>query len=110
MTDPTATWREAMGSTSAQLRATQAAFAASQQDLTAARGTIVDLLYILDAFQVESGADRNASYETGIEAVRQLHADLAQAQRERDGARAAADELGKQRDQARAERDERRQP
>ena len=46
--------------------------AALADELTAARGRIVDLLYIIDAFQVESGADRNAAYQTGIEAVRQL--------------------------------------
>lgn len=64
------------GSTSAQLRQTQEALAASQADLTETRGTVVDLLYIIDAFQIESGADRNASYETGIEAVREMRATI----------------------------------
>lgn len=48
----------------------------ARAEVTAARGRIVDLLYIIDAFQIESGADRNASYETGIAAVRQLRAAL----------------------------------
>lgn len=94
MTDPsTETWRAALAhttvtnssvsqSTSARLRETQAALAASQQDLTRARGRVVDLLYIIDAFQVESGADRNASYATGIEAVRKLRQDLAEARQQ----------------------------
>jgi hypothetical protein len=74
-----------LDSVKAELAATKAALAASQQDLTGARGQIVDLLYILDAFQIESGADRNAALQTGIEAVRQLR-------RERDEAvRRAAD-------------------
>jgi chromosome segregation ATPase len=71
-TDPAvATWRTAMlgQSTSAQLRETQAALAASQADLTSAL------------------------------------ADLEIAERERDGARAAAEEFWRQRDKARAERD-----
>jgi exonuclease VII small subunit len=58
------------------------ALAASQQDLTRARGQVVDLLYIIDAFQIESGADRNASYATGIEAVRKLRQDLAEARQQ----------------------------
>jgi septal ring factor EnvC (AmiA/AmiB activator) len=65
-------------STSARLRHVQEALAASQQDLTATRGQVVDLLYILDAFQIESGADRNAALQTGIDAVRQTRAELEQ--------------------------------
>jgi hypothetical protein len=95
MSDPaTAEWREAMGaSTSAKLRQTQQDLAASQADLTATRGTVVDLLYIIDAFQIESGADRNASAQTGIEAVRRLRG-------ERDEARAQAALYLAQRDDA----------
>lgn len=57
---------------------TQQALAASQQDLTTTRGAVVDLLGILDTFQVASGADRNASLQTGIDAVRQTRTELEQ--------------------------------
>jgi hypothetical protein len=81
VSDPsTETWRAALGqSTSAQLRQTQAALAKSQADLTSKYATIVELLAIIDAFQVESGADRNACSATGIEAVRRMREDLAAA-------------------------------
>jgi septal ring factor EnvC (AmiA/AmiB activator) len=70
-------WRAALGqSTSAQLRETQAALAASQADLTSAR-----------------------------ESNEELRAELEIAERERDGARAAAEEFWRQRDKARTERD-----
>lgn len=60
----------------------------ARAELTAARGRIVDLLYIIDAFQIESGADRNASYETGIAAVRQLRSELDTARAELEQLRA----------------------
>lgn len=65
----------------------QQSLAASQADLTSTRGRVVDLLYIIDAFQIESGADREASYATGIEAVRRMRADLTRAEWNADNAK-----------------------
>jgi len=87
-------------STSAQLRQTQQDLAASQADLTATRGTVVDLLYIIDAFQIESGADRNASAQTGIEAVRRLRGERDEARAEAKEWRATAELYLAQRDDA----------
>jgi len=87
-------------STAAQLRQTQSALSASQADLTATRGQVVDLLYIIDAFQIESGADREAAYSAGIEAVRQLRADLTRAEQERDALGVKHVEALAKRDQA----------
>jgi hypothetical protein len=100
--DPaTVAWRAAMGqSASTELRQTQQALAASQADLTMARGMVVDLDYIIDAFRIESGADRNASPQVGIEAVRRLRGERDEARAEAKEWRAQAELYLTQRDDA----------
>lgn len=81
-------------STTGRLSETQAKLAETQDELSDTLGMMVDLLYALDAFQIESGADRNAAYATGIEAVRQLRQERDQAYAELDAlklSRAATD-------------------